>query len=438
VQQPLKGLRIAATIPPSTWFGGVDYAFAMDMQHELTLLGAQVCALPVEPFVRGKEVQILDGVSALQSFRPDVAVSLANAGYPLLCNTMDGKNVFRDVLQIPTVMLWDHGPLQFSRTLLGKPPVIPSESSRGCIGRLREALDHPLFTHYSPDRGHIAAFDEMGILAADKVCFFLQPAYPSYVRHGYKASARPAVKQQITFAGNVYIEGSRKLSFGGNAVLGEIQARVFAAKKDRFTTPLWDLLLAEIGNLDRSVVERLQLDPDASFFWSFAHDVIEIAGNTEVRLDMLTNVKSGLQFYGNFVEPDARSVLRRKYGIQCRDSLHCVTELPRLYAGSAIVVDVVNSGYNTGSSPKVTAVLAAGGLPLFDYKPDFHESMGDAGKQVMYHSIDQLNSLIDHYMTNPALRLEVIRELQERVRERFTFGTLMTRILADEPRWRQC
>jgi len=178
------------------------------------------------------------------------------------------------------------------------------------------------------------------------------------------------------------------------------------------------------------------LEPDASFFWSFAHDVIEIAGNTEVRLAMLTSLNRGLQFFGNFVEPDARAVLRRKYGIRCRASLHCVTELPRLYAGSAITVDVINSGYNTGSSPKVTACLAAGGLPLFDYKPDFHESMGDCGQQVMYHSIDQLHARIDHYLTNPAKRLEVIRELQERVRERFTFGALMTRILADEPLWR--
>ena len=163
MQQPLKGLRVAATTPPAAWFGAVDYDFAIDMQRELTLLGAEVCALPVNPFISRNEGEIGYAVRALKSFRPDVAISLANAGYPLLCNTLDGKNVFREVLEIPTVMLWDHGPLQFSRAVLGKSPAAPSQSQGGCIRRLREALDHPLFVHYSPDRGHIAAFDKLRI-----------------------------------------------------------------------------------------------------------------------------------------------------------------------------------------------------------------------------------------------------------------------------------
>lgn len=440
MRQPLRGLRVAATTPPAAWFGSVDHNFAIDMQRELTLLGAEVFALPVQPFVRrhdADKVDIEDSIRALRSFRPDVAISLANAGYALLCNTADGRNVFRDVLEIPTIMLWDHGPLQFSRALLGTPPAAPWESADGCIARLREGLGHPLYVHYSPDRGHIAAFEKLGVLDPGQARFFLQPAYPSYVRHGYIAPPTASSNGQITFAGNVYIEGTGKIGFGGDRILEGIRERVFAAKKDRLTTCLWDLLIAEIGGLDRGIAEDLRLDPDCSFFWRFIHDLIEVVGNTEVRLAVLTGLVRELHFHGNFVEPDARSVLRDDHGIHTHGSLHCVTELPSLYANSAITVDVINLGYNTGSSPKVTACLAAGGLPLFDYKADFHETMGDAGDQVMYRSIDHLNALIEHYLTSPAKRLEVIRELQEQVRERFTFAALTTRVLVEEPVWRE-
>ena len=436
VQQPLKGLRIAATIPPAAWFGAVDHDFAADMQRELTLLGAQVCALPVDAFVARNDKDIADSVRALKFFRPDVAMSLANAGYPLLCNTPDGKNVFRDVLQIPTIMLWDHGPLQFSRSLLGKPAAEPGESAPGCIDRFRQTLDHPLYVHYSPDRGHIATFDRLGVLDSRRVHFFLQPAYPSYVRHGRAKPVANAASAQITFAGNVYLEGTAQLPFARNEILRGIQDRVFASKKLRLTDCLWDLLTEDIGTLDRCDSEHLRLDPDSSFFWSFMHDLIEVAGNTQVRLDVLTGLKRGVQFYGNFVEPDARPALRDRFGIEYRDSINCVHDLPHLFASSAITVDVINLGYNTGSSPKVTACLAAGGLPLFDYKPDFRESLGEAADQVMYRSVDHLNALVEHYLTRPARRLEVIRDLQERVLERFTFGSLCTRVLVDEPLWR--
>jgi hypothetical protein len=433
---PLLGLRIAATLPPGGWFGGVDHEFARDMQRDLIELGAEVFSLPVDPFLARDRNQIYDAIEALESFRADVAISLANAGYALLCVTPEGENVFRDVLGIPTLMIWDHGPLQFSNILLRTPPSAPEQAIGDCIRRFREALDHPLYVHYSPDRGHIATLDRMGVIPAGSVGFFLQPAYPCYERYGRSAPPSGPANGGIAFFGNVYLQASDKLSFRNHTVLKRIETSVLAAKRDSITASLWDLTMAEIDGLDRKTRERLRLDPDSSFFWRFVEDLIQTSGNTAVRLAVLKGLNRDLDFFGNFIEPTGLSTLRRPHGIQYRQSVNCVTELPELYAKYEITADVINQGYNTGSSPKITACLAAGGLPLFDYKPDFHDGMGEPGDQLMYRSVEELNTKVEEYLTHPTKRREVIRELQARVLSEFTFGGLCKRILVDKPLWR--
>lgn len=433
---PLAGMRIVVTLPPHTWFGGVDYNFAVEMRDELRDLGATIFDLDVAAFISRNEVYIRDCVGAIKSFRPDVAVSLPNALYILLCATPKQENIFRDILQLPTLMLWDHGLLQLPRQILGWPPNIPAESRNGSIRRIRKVLDHPLYVHYSPDRGHINAMDKCGALEAGKVRLFLQPAYPNFVRHGYRTPSSAAFRTQIAFAGNTYLQAAGGLPFLKEKELAGIQERVLAAKKRRLNECLWDLIETEINALDESARKRLRLDPNSTFFWNFMHEEIEMVGNTDVRLSVLTSLKREYDFYGNFVEPGSVSTLRNKYRIRFRKCLDYLTELPLLFMNSDLIVDVINLGYNSGISPKVMGCFASGGLMLFDYKEDFHRSMGDVGNQVMYRSVDHLNSLIEEYLASPRKRRDVARYLQHRVCTEFSFGVLAKRILADEPAWR--
>jgi hypothetical protein len=148
---PLNGLRIVATLPPHPWFGGIDYNFAIEMTEELRRMGATVFDLHVGGFIARNDIYIREAIEALKSFRPDVAISLPNALYILLCVTPKHENIFRDILQIPTLMLWDHGLLQLPYQILGPLPSTPAESRGGSIRRLKKVLDHPLYVHYSPD-----------------------------------------------------------------------------------------------------------------------------------------------------------------------------------------------------------------------------------------------------------------------------------------------
>jgi hypothetical protein len=434
---PLTGLRIVTTAPPHTWFGGVDYNFAIEMADELRNLGATVLDLDVAGFTSRNDNYISSAIDALKSFRPDVAVSLPNALYCLLCETPDHKNLFTDILQIPTLMLWDHGLLQLPRQILGHLPTTPAEAQGDCIRRMRQALNHPSYIHYSPDRGHIAALDQLGVMDAAKVHFFLQPAYPNFVRYGYRTPSSGAFRTRVAFAGNVYLQAARDLPFRNQPVLAGIESRVLAEKKSRLTECLWDLLMAEIGALDRSTRKELRLDADSSFFWNFMHEEIEMVGNTDVRLAVLTGLKREYEFYGNFVEPKSVATLRSQYRIRFRKCLDYFTELPLLFMNSEVIVDVINLGYNAGISPKVMGCFACGGLVLFDYKDDFSQSLGDIANQVMYRSVDHLNALVDEYLGNPHKRRDVSRYLQHRVVTEFSFAALAKRILVHEPQWKR-
>jgi hypothetical protein len=325
--------------------------------------------------------------------------------------------------------------LQLPRQILNHNPATPEESQKGAIRRIRRVLNHPLYLHYSPDKGHIAALDQMGIVSADKVRFFLQPAYPNFVRYGYRTPPRNLFRSTVAFAGNVYLKASGDLPFRKQPVLEGIERRVMAAKKARLTECVWDLLMAEIGALDRRTRKQLSLDGNSTFFWNFMHEEIELVANTEVRLSVLTGLEREYEFYGNFMEPKSVASLRDQYQIRFRKCLDYFTELPLLFINSDVIVDVVNLGYNTGVSPKVMGCFASGGLMLFDYKEDFGRSMGDVANRVMYRTVDHLNTLVDEYLTNPHRRRDVARYLQHRVATEFSFGALAKRLLVDERAW---
>jgi hypothetical protein len=423
-------------MPPPTWFGGIDFALATEMASELREQGAEVFEVDINCFVTNNELSVAHILEALLSFRPDLAISLPNAGYGLLCATPAHEHVFRDILQIPMVMLWDHGLFQFPKLVLDPLPRSPIDARPGSLKRLKEALDHPLFVHYSPDRSHIDALDRLGIIGRENVRFFLQPAYPNFMRYAYRTPPSSAFRTRIAFAGNVYLEARRKLEFRHWPTLAGIEARVLAMKQEKLTDSLWDLMQSELSRIAARDRQELRLDPDSSFFWSFVHDEIEVVGNTDVRLAILTGLRRSCDFFGNFIEPAAVPSLREEFGVKFRKSLGYFNELPLLFMNSDLIVDVINLGYNSGISPKVMGRMACGGIALFDYKEDFRREMGDVANEVMYHSIDHMNDLIDEYLSNPRKRRDAARYLQHRVTSEFSFGALIQRILIYEPVWR--
>lgn len=435
--RPLAGLRIVVTLPPHTWFGGVDFDFAVEMTEEVKALGATVFELDISPFVMREASQIDSAIEAIRAFQPDVALSLPNALCILFCCTPTGKNIFRDVLEVPSILLWDHGLLQLPGRALDPLPANAASAQHGAIARIRKFIDHPLYHHYSPDRGHMDELDRLGILSRTKVTWFLQPPYPNFVKYGYRQPATGAFRTRVAFAGNVYLNSSAQLPYAHEPRLLEIQEDVVAAKVRELTTCVWDLLMARIDRLRAATRQQLGLVPDSAFFWRYVQDQVAVIGNTKIRLHVLTSLKREFEFFGNFIEPTATNELRSRYKINVRRRLDYFTELPLLFMNSDVIVDVVNLGYNSGISPKIMGCFASGGLALFDYKSDFAEAMGEEGEQVMYRSVDELNTLVDRYLGDAKLRRDVSRHLQHQAVTKYSFTRLCQRILADEATWKR-
>jgi len=431
--QPLRGLKVAVTVPPDAWFGSVDYKFALDMIRNLEEMGADLIRIDIARLT-ARDAGYVDAIlSDLRAFQPDVALSTPNAGYALLVTDTEGRNLFRDLLEIPTLLIWDHGVLQFSREVLNPLPDGLEESSSGCIERLRNALDHPLFIHYSPDRGHTAVMRKMGVLVNQPVHPFLHIAFPAYTR---PVESDRNYERRIIFAGNLYLDRAQRLKYRENEALGRIESAMLAAKLAHPQRSVWELLMEQIEQTGEAARRELHLYPDASFFWRFVRDEIEAVGTTAVRLKLLTSLRHEFDFYGNFVEPEARFTLRDGYGIRVLEMLDCVTGLPALYRASELLVDAVQPCYISGVSPKIPSCYAAGGLALFDYRSDFREVMGEIADQVMYRDHAHLNAMIDNLLSSPHRRDEIARELQHRVLEQHTFAHLMRRMLVEEPLWR--
>jgi hypothetical protein len=407
------------------------------MANELRRMGATLLEVDVAAFVNRDPLAMEAAIEDLRSFRPDLAVSLPNAAYAMLCITPEHRNIFRDILEIPTLLIWDHGVLQFSQLFLFRGPGSPDNAEESCVERMRRELDHPLLVHYAPDKGHIAVIHKLGILDACRVHAFVHFAFPAYTDSMDGAPPNGFVAPRLAFAGNVYLQACRNLPHGSHPILAGIESRMLQAKRADMTRSYWDLAVAEIEACDERARHDLALLPEASFFWRFVFDEVVWLGNTKTRLDVLTAVGSECEFFGNFEEPKMASILQEQYGIRFRGSLNCHKELPALYRGVELMIDVINAGYISGASPKVPSCLACGGLILFDYKSDFHEAFGDLADPIMYRSLDHLHSLIDGYLGNPRKRRDVARELQDRVLRDFTFTAFCKRVLADEPVWRQ-
>src|SRR4051794_12693379 len=119
--------RIAITVPPDGWFHGVHQVLFTHYRTALLDLGISVFDVPVETFLIPDAGRIPTLVSRLRAFRPQMAFGLPYGSYALLCRLpaeRDGtrRNVFTDVLEIPTVCPWDHAPLEFADQLLAPHP----------------------------------------------------------------------------------------------------------------------------------------------------------------------------------------------------------------------------------------------------------------------------------------------------------------------------
>ena len=130
--------RIAVTTPPARWFHGIAADLAGIYRAELVALGIEVFDVPIDAFMPPDHSQIARLTSALRAFAPDMAMGLSHGSYALICRLppeRDGMrpNLFTDVLDLPTICLWDHAPVELADQVLGPLPANAAQSRLGAL-----------------------------------------------------------------------------------------------------------------------------------------------------------------------------------------------------------------------------------------------------------------------------------------------------------------
>lgn len=396
---------MAITVPPDGWFHGIARALFDRYRQALVDLGVAVFDVPVDAFLPPDVTRVARLVADLRAFRPQCALGLPHGSYALLCRlpvTRRGvrPNLFLDILDVPTICLWDHAPVELADQLLTPHPRDPSESTGGAIHALRRVLAHPRLIHWSRDSGQARIMRELGFLDPDRLITEMPPALPGFERVQAASTVPCDHEADVAFVGRVYQDMPAQPDPALAALADEVVGESAAA----CTTPFWYILRDHIEAMPTDVRARLALDRDQRYFWRFAHELTCHQGQTSLRLKMLGAAGVPVACYGNLRTdlPIGASNLR---AVPC--SVPYGPELARLFARHPITIDVLSPGFVNGFSHKQLHGFTSGGFMLINWKRDFVEQFGDAGAEVSFAGPDDLATKVERFLVNPRYRREV-------------------------------
>lgn len=393
-------------------------------------LGLELFHLDVGLLMNGSAQEIGTHVAELLAFRPQLAVATPNAGYLFNASIRSARNqpnVFLDMLAIPCLMTWD--------SLVQFPSQVPNinrswrveEATRDVLQCLKKALDHPLLFHVAYDKGQIDAARGLGLLSEERVCHKPVFAYQAFVDFGRSEAASVLPDQRVAFTGTLRLD-SLPSPYEQLPFFPELDRQVVVERA--LTRPAWDSFIEFIANLPVNERELYGLVPDSGSFWGLADHIVSYRTNTLDRLRVIKGISQPVTFYGNVVD-DGKTGISLPANMIMGGDMDMIARLPALNAETAITVDVVNRIFGSGYTAKITSCFAAGGFCLFDWRPEFLDNFGVDGGQVMYRTIDELNSKIDLFLGNPRYRRAVADYFKNEIAERFSAKSFYASLLSE-------
>jgi hypothetical protein len=416
--------RIAVTVPPGAWFHGISRALYNIYRGGLAALGLEIFEVPIEPFLLPDVARIDRIVSDLRRFRPELAFGLPKGSGALLCRlpaTRDGwrPNLFTEVLEIPSICLWDHAPLELANQLFGERPVDHASSMPGALDALRRFLTHPRLIHWSPDTGQTEIMRDLGFLLPDRIIEESLPCLPEF--QGAETTRRP--ERSVAFIGHFYQERPNYQDPALQALAGETIQKWIGATHQ----PIWYALREQIDALDSGVRQRLALDLDQTHFWNYAHRLALHDAQTALRLKILGSAGVPITCYGDLkmklsgVPPNL---------VPIAGEIPFGPELAERLTRHTIAIDVFNPGSAHGFSHKPMLAFGAGGFMLVDRKRDFIAAFGAAGEAVSYTpGSGDLAGKIARFLDHPKYLREVGDAIRETIRRRYLLKDVLRRVL---------
>jgi hypothetical protein len=391
-------------------------------------LGLSVFRVPVDAFLPPDLGRIPALLADLRAFQPELAIGLCAGNYALICRLPPGRdgwrpNLFTEVLDIPTICLWEHAPLEIASQLLAPLPDRPVDSESGADRTLRRVLTHPRLVHWSRDSGQTRIMQELGFASAEAVVqegatLALPVRVPARPPSGLAAAGEP----RVGFIGHFYHE----VPAYPDPELGALAADSIKEWVEDRQSPLWDVLARKIAGLPVELRQRLALEQDQTFFWRFTHRLIVHHAQTVVRLHMLGAARVPIACYGN-LNPNAAGVPPNLCAVP--GHIPYGSELAEVLARHPITIDVLNPACINGFSEKPVLGFTAGGFVLVDRKKDFVDAFGEVGEAVSYTDADDLAAKVDRFLANPGYRRELGEAIRAEIRTNYTLDRVLSRVL---------
>jgi len=400
--------RIAVVVPPADWLNGVLRAYHDLYRQALVALGFATIDVPLQTFLQPDAGRIADLLLELRAFRPQAAISLSVGAWLMSCRLPPGRdgwapNLFTEVLDIPTICIWDHAPLDFAEELFA---AVKAPSARAALQR---ELGHPRLIHWSRDSGQTRLTQDLGFLPAAKVIAEPTPTLPGFVPD----DDAPAPREDVAFVGHL----NHTPPPWPDPILAPLAQEIVEEILQTPGKTAWDILIAKTAPVPA-------LDPDRTAFWRFAHRTIGYEAQPVLRLATLGGTGAPTTVYGNLDPARAAANLT-----SVRGHIPLGPPLARTFARHAITVDVASLSFIEGFGHKPVLGFAAGGFVLLNRKRDFVATFGDAGEAVSYSSVDELAARIDLYLTRPALRREIGQAIRETLFARHGLQETLTRVI---------
>jgi hypothetical protein len=419
--------RIAVTVPPEAWFHGIAAAMFRLYRQALRDLGCEIFDVPVEALLAYETARTNAVISALRDFRPDCAFGLHKGSYALICRVPRRfgyrPNLFTDVLNLPTIILWDHAPLDLADQLLSPHPGSPAASRRGALASLRRTLTDPRLIHWSPDTGQTALMLRLGLLVRPPIEEPL-PTLPGFTR------STSAQESGVGFVGHFY-QDPEPLP---HPTLETLAANTIDAWTAAPTQSLWDLLDQNIQALPAHLRSSNALNPDETYYWHYVHRLIVHRAQTAIRLRLLAASPVPVTCYGNLTT-SAPGVA--PHLIPAPGHIPFGPALAAALARHEITIDVLNPGSIHGISHKPMLAFASGGFMLVNRKRDFISTFGDAAEAVSFNDAAELAAKLDYFLANPRSRREAGDALRQQIAARYQLHHVLARVLqaaADQSR----
>jgi hypothetical protein len=430
MRDALAGLRLAITIPPQHFFGGVDNTRASDTSAALCRLGAIVFEFETDAAYRGDEGALRSQFDGLRAFRPDALIAASQAGYVLQAGQSDrdgqmfhSRNLFLDIEDLRTIMYWDHIIPQMARYIINKWPRKPGDSGGGVIDRMRGIMNHPRMAHFIPDSGHILELQKMQVMApADSLMVTSIPRV--YLECGDRFFGR-VPQNEIAFFGNLYLASARSVDYEQGAAIGAIRKRAFDALEADWRLAPYHGYVDAIESAGPESRADLCLHQDQSFYWRFLFDELSVVANGALRFRKINSVGRPILYFGGFADAGSRDAVAAAGWTPCEVAPYGAP-LAAQYSNVCISIDVVNAPFVAGFSPKLFECYAAGGFMLTSPCADLSKAIGNLADMITFSSPEELRAKVDWYLGHPGERQQITREIREIVRREHTAEALLS------------